>query len=144
MKTCLKIIILFSIIALTAKNSVAQTDRNLFKRYEINQFIEPDSITGIEIYNSWTLKRWEINKQSLVKVIAIIKKSYATKSILLKPGHLYIKFKGAQDFKKYDNYMYDNSIVFDVYNEPSTLQPMKGLQPFSIILFKKIDWDKLK
>jgi len=143
MKYALKVIILFVGLFFTDNISHSQ-ETSLSKTYNINDFVKIDKVDGIEIYNTWTGKKWIINKKSLLLVKSILKKSFVSRTLALKPGHLYIKFLGKIDFSKYDTYMYDGAIYFDPYlNDPGSTAP-KNISPFTIILKREIDWEHLK
>lgn len=142
MKQLLKILILLIGLFFIKSNSHCQ-ENDLSKKYKIHDLFQVNKITGIEIYNTWTGKRWTISDKSLNIVKSILNKSSVYKYVPLKPGHLYIKFLGL-DFKNYYTYMYNETICFDPYYDKTTLKPFKNTTPFFIKLRTKIDWAKLK
>ena len=142
MKHVLKILTLIVISSLIKNYGFSQIN-NSAKKYVVNDFIAVDKIKGIEIYNTWNRKRWTLNEKDLALVKTILNRSSVTKYLVVKPGHLYIKFLGL-DFKNYDTYMYDEEICFDPYYDKTTLKQIKGTHPFSILLNEKIDWEKLR
>ena len=142
MKQLPKILILFIGLFLIKGNSFCQ-ETDLSKKYKLSDFIQVYQITGIEIYNTWTGKRWTISNKNLNIVKSILNQSSVHKYVPLKPGHLYIKFLGL-DFKNYYTYMYNETICFDPYYDKNTLKPFKNTTPFSIELRTKINWAKLK
>ena len=143
MKPFLKVLILFIGLFLIKNYSHCQ-ENDLTKKHNVNDFIKVDKIKGVEIYDSWTGKKWKINETSLNLVKSILQQSFVTQSLLLKPGHLSIKFLGAFDYSNYDTYMYSDAIYFDPYYDPNTSKPIKNIQPFAIMLKTDINWAKLK
>ena len=106
-------------------------------------FLKINQIKDIEISNTWTGKKRIINKTSLSLVKRVLDRSYVSKILPLKPGHLYIKFIGL-DYSNYDTYMYKEAICFDPFYDQKTLSPVKNTHPFTIMLSHAIDWEKLK
>ncbi|PTQ99943.1 hypothetical protein C8P68_102774 [Mucilaginibacter yixingensis] len=115
-----------------------------FKKYKVENFINVDAIDSIEVYNTWTNKKWMVKNKNLDYLKYIIKKSTGIASVIVKPGHLYLRFFSKQKLDHYDTYAYTDCIVFDCLYDKKTLEPYKDTPLFTISFSNKIDWDKLK
>jgi hypothetical protein len=138
----LKVTILFIGLYFT-KNITYSQENDISKKYNISSFLKINEIKDIAISNTLTHKKWVINKTSLSLVKRVLNHSYVSKTLPLKPGHLYIKFIGL-DYSNYDTYMYKDAICFDPFYNRKTLAHIKNTHPFTIMLSQEIDWDKLK
>ena len=76
---------------------------------------------------------------SLTKLKLILLKSTYTKTLILKPGHLYmhITLSGSRKLDNYEIYMYEQSIFFDPGLDTGNIRA-------SVSLPQKINWDELK
>ncbi|MFD0752133.1 hypothetical protein ACFQZS_18405 [Mucilaginibacter calamicampi] len=129
--------LVITICVLIYTKSSAQ-NRRLLKEVKIDSFLPVDSITDVEIYNSWDNKRYNLSPTGKAKLKNILNKSKAYNMPILKPGHFYMKiaFKNSDTLKSYEIYMYPEFIILD--------PPYLSKLPFYYIkLSKSVNWDKL-
>lgn len=120
---------------------------NLFgqgNKKSVKSFIDLTAIIAIEILDSNNNKTWIVNQQSLKLIKDILAKSYYTNQLLVKPGHLSIKFIGPQNLKDYITYMYNDGIYFDPFLYGRDGKTKNKEKPVSIVLTRSINWAKLK
>ncbi|RFZ92548.1 hypothetical protein D0C36_14080 [Mucilaginibacter conchicola] len=110
----------------------------------VKSFIDLTDVTAIEIHDSNNNKKWIVNQQSLRLIKDILAKSYYTNQLLVKPGHLSIKFIGPQNLKSYIIYMYNDGIYFDPFRYRRDGKLKNKEKPVSIVLTRSINWAKLK
>ena len=109
------------------------------KSISVFEIFNVNTITDVEITNTYTNKTWHLSNKGLSKLKIILKKSTAVKNaVFLKPGHLNIAFTFKNKITRYF-YMYSHGI----YNDTQIYASRTDF-PFSIELSQGVDWDKLK